>query len=109
MRQHQGPVDSQAPETAEMRVPFGPADEVIIAHAGEIAAAIRTAPPGTRVRAEARDDQTFLGVRVFSEAERTEEFEDALPDDQVAYFWDANPGATAATVTALVHDLSGAS
>ena len=103
MRHHQGTAGAETPMS------FGPADEVIVTHAGEIAAAIRTAPPGTRVRAEARDDRAFLGVRVFSEAERTDEFEDALPDDQVAYFWDADPTATASTVADLVRELTGMS
>jgi hypothetical protein len=87
--------------------PYGPADETIIAHAEEIAAAVRSAPPGTRVRADARDDRTFLGVSTFSGADRTDEFEDVLPDDQVAYFWNPDVTATAESITTHVEEAFG--
>jgi hypothetical protein len=86
---------------------YGPADETVIAQAAEIAAAVRSAPPGTRVRADARDDRTFLGVSTFSEADRTDEFEDVLPDDQVAYFWNPDATATAETIATRVEEAFG--
>lgn len=98
-------VSSQEPRDKPPTLAFGAADETLIAHADEIAQAVRTAPSGTCVRADAGDDRSWRGLRVLSQGERNDP-EQAMAPDGVAFFWDADPKATADSVAAEIREFS---
>src|SRR5437764_9257145 len=87
---------------------YAPAYATLMAHAEEIAAAVRTAQSGLCVRAEADRDGGWRGIRVLTQAERNDpDQQDVI--DGVAHVWDAAAAMTAAAVIAELQEWASAS
>ena len=82
---------------------YAAAYAALAAHAEEIAAAARFAPPGSCVRAEAAQDGTWRGLRLLTPEQRNDP-EEQGPVDGAIHIFEADPSSTVAAIVAEVHD-----
>jgi hypothetical protein len=80
----------------------------LMAHADDIATAVRAAPSGRCVRAEANRDGTWRGVRVLTQADRDDP-DQQEPIDGVAHIFDADAAASSAAIVAELREWIAAS
>ena len=85
---------------------FTPAYDALLAHAAEIAEAVRSADTGQCVSAEAHADGSWHGVRVISQEERNDPDQPLLLNG-VMMFWTVDPAITITDVQTRIRSLAG--